>query len=132
MYFLEIFSIFLLFMFVGLIFSPVLGGCFALLIVLLIFSGVIIFFSLNFIWFLLAGLIFYAISFGIKYYRWYKLPEVNAYLEENPQCRLEQGISCKYCNSTDIHHHGLFNRKSRSRFYVCSSCGHTLYRFNIL
>ena len=132
MYYLEILGTLVLFMFLGLFFSPIFGGCLGLIIILMLFGGFIVFFSINFIWFLLAGLVFYSCGWVIKYYRWLKLPDMPEYLRDNPQCKLEHGVACKHCNSSNIEHQGLYNQNSCLRFYTCTSCGHTLYRFNVL
>lgn len=132
LYYLEVLGSIALFMLLGLFFSPFFGGCFGLILILFILSAVIIFFSINFIWFLLFGLAFYVLSWGLKYYRWYKLPKLDEYLEQNPQCKLSSAISCKHCNSDNIEHQGLFNIRSRWRFYNCKSCGQVLYKFTVL
>ncbi len=132
LYYMEMLGAFVLFMFLGLMFSPFLGGCFMLMIILFLLGGFIIFFSINFIWFLIAGLAFYLCGWIIKFYRWYQLPDMHKYLQNNSQCRLSQGVSCRNCNSDNIKHIGLFNQNSRWRYYTCNSCGHTLYRFTVL
>ncbi|MFN8770074.1 MAG: hypothetical protein ACK5Z5_01660 [Neisseriaceae bacterium] len=132
MYYLEILGTIILFMFLGLFFSPFVGGCFGLLFILLILSGVIVFFSINFIWFLLLGLILYSFGWIIKYYRWHKLPTLDKYLENSPHSKLVSGIACCNCNSDSIINYGLLSQNSRFRYYVCKSCGHTLYRFTVL
>ncbi len=132
LYYMEMLGAFVLFMFLGLMFSPFLGGCFMIMLVLFLLGGFIVFFSINFIWFLIAGLIFYSCGWVVKFYRWHKLPDMHKYLEQNPQCRLSHGVACNHCNSDNIKHTGLFNQNSRWRYYTCNSCGHTLYRFMVL
>src|SRR3990167_9810915 len=119
MYYFEILSTLLFFIFIGAVFSPVLGGCFIILLMLLILSGVIVFFSINFVWFLAAGLIIYAFNFGVKFWRWYKLPDVNEYLSAHPGCKLSVGVACYNCGSDKLLNQGLLHNKSRWRFYVC-------------
>lgn len=132
LYYLEMLGGIFIFMFLGLFFSPFVGGCFGLLLVLFILGGILVFFSINFVWFLLFGLILYLFGWATKYYRWRKLSTLDEYLEKSPNCKLANGIACCYCQSDHIMHYGLFNTNSRWRYYVCKSCGHTLYRFTVL
>ena len=131
-YYLEVIGTVLMFMFLGLFFSPFFGGCLGIFLILFILGAIIVFFSINFIWFLLVGLIFYMFGWILKYYKWYKFPTLDAYLGGSPHCRLSNGILCKHCNSANIKHIGLFNQSSRWRYYLCESCGQMLYRFTVL
>jgi hypothetical protein len=131
-YYLELLFSFIALMVFGMIFSPFFGGCLGAVIILLLLVGFIIFFSLNFIWFLLAGGILYACGALIKYWRWYKLPQLQEYLSLHPECKLAVGVSCCNCNSQQISHHGLFHQTSKTRFYSCDQCGSVLFRFRVL
>ncbi|HLX54023.1 MAG TPA: hypothetical protein VKR58_08775 [Aquella sp.] len=132
MYFIELFSVFLFFLIFGAIFSPFLGGCLVLLLMLFILGAFIVFFSLNFIWFIVAGLILYLIGFITKFYRWYHLPDYNEYINRHPQCKLDNAVSCFKCGSDKTIHNGLFNRQGKLRYYICATCGTTLFRFRVL
>jgi hypothetical protein len=131
-YYIELISVFLFFLFFGAIFSPFLGGCLVLFLVLLVLGSFIVFFSLNFVWFLAAGLILYLAGFAAKFYRWHKLPDYNNYINTHPECKQENLISCYNCGSEKIKHNGLFNKQSKLRYYVCLTCGTTLFRFKVL
>lgn len=132
MYFFEMLSIFALLMFFGLFFGPFFGGCLGLMIMLIMLGGFLLFFSLNFIWFILVGCLIYIASGAVKYYRWYKLPDLNSYLLKHPECRLDAGVSCYSCKSNHTAHQGLYGRRSKWRFYSCTQCGTTLFRFHVL
>jgi|APCry1669190731_1035312.scaffolds.fasta_scaffold75423_1 hypothetical protein len=132
MYFGEVFATFLLFLFIGAFFSPLIGGCFGVIIVFTILVGLIVFFSLNFVWFLLAGIVIYASSFVIKLIRWSKLPEVNEYLHAHPNSKLEVGVACHNCGSSNLNNQGLISKTGKLRYYTCSSCGTTMFRFKVL
>lgn len=132
MYFLEVISTFLLFLFIGAFFSPLLGGCFGVVLVFTLLIGFIVFFSLNFVWFLAIGLIIYAFGFLNKYFRYNKLPDVNQYLAAHPQCKLEVGVACHNCHSSRLNNRGLYNNRGKLRYYTCAQCGTTLFRFKVL
>ncbi len=132
MYYFELMSTFLFLLLIGAFFTPVLGGCFVIFLVLFILSGFLIFFSVNFVWFLSAGLIIYACGFVAKFWRWQKLPDVNEYLAQHPGCKLPVGVACYKCGSDKLLNQGLFNNRNKWRFYVCNSCGSTLFRFKVL
>lgn len=131
-YYLEFIAAFVLFMILGLFFSPVIGGCFMLLLVFACLGGLLIFFSLNFIWFLLAGVVIYTVGLVMKYVKWRKLPEITEYLSLYPSCKLNVGVACCKCNSHELSNQGLFNQRSKWRFYTCSQCGSVLFRFCVL
>jgi hypothetical protein len=118
----------------GLLFNPFFGGCLGLIIFLLILSGIVVFVSVNFVWIILIGLIFYAISALVKYYRWHQLPDFTTYVTKHPQCKVDSsgGASCCACGSTQSMHNGLFGHKSKWRFYICTQCGTLLFRFKVL
>ena len=132
MYFGEVFATFLLFLFIGAFFSPLIGGCFGVVIIFSLLVGLIIFFSLNFVWFLLAGVVIYASSFIYKFIRWSKLPDVNEYLHAHPNSRLEVGVACHNCGSTNLINQGLIKATGKLRYYTCGSCGTTMFRFKVL
>lgn len=132
MYYFEMMSTFLFLLLVGAFFSPILGGCFALFLMFFILSGMVVFLSVNFVWILGVGLVIYASGAVLKLWRWYQLPDVNTYLNNHPDCKLAVGVSCHNCGSDKLNNQGLFHNTSRWRFYVCSHCGTTLFRFNVL
>lgn len=132
MYYFEVILTFLFFIVLGTLFSPFLGGCLVLILTFFILGLVIVFFSLNFVWFLAAGLVIYVYGIIRKYIKWYKLPEISQYLTEHPECKLEVGVACYRCGSEHIEHNGLFSKKSKLRFYTCCQCGSTLFRFKVL
>lgn len=129
---LEVLGILFLFLLFGSIFSPLMGGCLSVLMVFTILAFVFIFFSINFIWFLLAGSLLYVFGFVHKFIKWYKLPDINQYMTKYPNARESVGVSCCNCGSKDIIHHGLFHKTSKYRFYTCGSCGSVLYKFKVL
>jgi hypothetical protein len=132
MYFLEVFSTFLLFLFIGAFFSPLIGGCFGVVVVFTIMVALIVFFSINFVWFLAAGLLIYAGGFVSKFMRWSKLPEVNEYLQAHPDSRLDVGVACHNCDSRELINRGLISKTGKLRYYTCGSCGTTMFRFKVL
>lgn len=119
-------------MILGLFFSPVISGCFMLLLIFMVLAGILIFFSLNFIWFLFAGLFIYTAGLVHKYIKWKKLPNLTQYLSKYPECKLNVGVACCKCNSEHLLNQGLFNQRGRWRFYTCQRCGSILFRFTIL
>jgi hypothetical protein len=131
-YYIEVMSVFLFLLVFGAIFAPFLGGCLVLLLVLFILGSLIVFFSLNFIWFIIAGLILYSAGFIARFYKWYHLPDYNEYISLHPQCKLDTGVSCFKCSSDKTLHAGLFNKQSKLRYYICSSCKTMLFRFKVL
>lgn len=131
-YYLEVISTILFLLFLGIFFGPVFGGCFSVIVFLFILGVIVVFLSINFIWIIAIGLIFYFFGWAIKFYRWYKLPTLFEYFEQNPSCNLGSGILCKHCNSAHISHEGLLNQRSKYRYYMCDVCGHVLYRFKVL
>lgn len=132
MYFIEVISTFLLFLFIGAFFSPLLGGCFSVMLVFTILVGLIIFFSLNFVWFLAVGGVIYILGFLHKYLRYRKLLDINQYLSAHPECKLDVGVACYKCRSSNLTNRGLFGNRSRLRYYTCAQCGTTLFRFKVL
>ncbi len=132
MYYFELMSTFLFLLLFGALFSPVLGGCFIIFLIFFLLTGFVVFFSLNFVWFLLAGIIIYAGGFAIKFWRWHQLPDINDYLNTYPNCKLPVGVACHKCGSDKLLNQGLLQNKSKWRFYVCNSCGSMLFRFKVL
>lgn len=132
MYYFEMVSMFLLMCLFGALFLPFWGGCFLIMLIFMVIWFLIVFFSMNFFWFLAIGLFIYIYNFVRKYQKWLKLPDVSQYLASHPNCKLEVGISCCYCGSDKLINHGLLNKRSKHRFYVCSRCGSTLFRSTIL
>lgn len=132
MYYFEMMSTFLFLLLIGAFFSPIFGGCFAIFLMFFILSGMVVFLSVNFVWILAIGLVMYAAGSIVKFWRWYKLDDVNTYLTNHPNCKLDVGIACHNCGSDKLNNQGLFYNNSKWRFYVCSHCGTTLFRFNVL
>jgi len=132
MYYFEVLTVFLFFLLLSAFFMPFFGGCIVFILVFLFLGGLIVFFSLNFVWLLAFGLIIYAYGLVTKYLRWHKLPDVNQYLHENPQCKLASGVCCNKCSSEKLNHFGLFHATSKWRFYSCAQCGTLLFRFKVL
>ncbi len=132
MYFFEVFATFLLFLFIGAFFSPLIGGCFGVVVVFTLLVALVVFFSLNFIWFLAAGLLIYAFGFVNKFIRWSKLPEINEFLVAHPDSKLDVGVACHQCGSAQLINNGLFKKSGVLRYYTCGQCGSTLFRFKVL
>lgn len=131
-YYFEVLSIFFFLLVLNALFSPMLGGCLVLFGMLFLVTIVVIIFSLNFIWLMLAGIVVYIGLFITKYLRWRRLPDFNQYVTSYSQTRIEGGVCCYNCGSDKIVHHGLFYQRSNNRYYVCSMCGSTLFRFRVL
>ena len=131
-YYMDFVVAVILFMILGLFFSPLIGGCFLLLLIFALLGGLLVFFSVNFIWFLLAGLVIYLSRIVVKYLRWQRLPDINQYLAKNPDCKLNVGVACYKCNSESLSNQGLFHQRGKWRFYTCSQCGSVLFRFVVL
>ena len=119
-------------MLLGPLFFPFFGGCLAIFFTLFMFGLIIIFFSLNLIWFVIAALCIYCFGIGFKYFKWRKLPDYNQYIMRYPQCKLTNGVSCYNCGSDKTINQGLFNARGRLRFYVCQACGALLFRFKVI
>lgn len=132
MYYIELLSVFFFFLIFGTIFSPFLGGCLVISLVLFILGAIVVFFSLNFIWFLVAGLIIYTMGFIVKLYNWLKLPDYNGYVNRHPECKSDDSLCCYSCGSEKITTHGLLYNQSKLRYYLCNVCGTTLFRFKVL
>lgn len=132
MYFLEVFSTFILFLFIGAFFSPLIGGCLGVVIVFSLLVAIIVFFSINFVWFLVAGFLIYALGLVSKLVRWTKLPDINGYTQLHPECKLDNGVACHNCGSTNLINQGLIYKRGKLRYYTCSQCGSTLFRFKVL
>jgi hypothetical protein len=132
MYNLELISAFLVLLVFGMIFSPFVGGCLVLSFILFILGSLVVLFSLNFVWILSAGILFYLLNFAIKYIKWTRLPDFSAYVMKHPNCNTPDGVSCYNCGSERIKHNGIYNHNSRLRYHVCSNCGTILFRFKVL
>ncbi len=130
--YMQLLGSFLILMFLGLILPPFFGGCFFLIAFFIFLTIIIIFFSLNFIWFLLLGLVIYGYIYFAKYSKWKQLPDLQHYMRENPNCKLDVGVCCNHCQSTNTSQQGLFGISSKFRFYTCNQCGSTLFRFKVL
>ncbi len=130
--YMNLLGIFLLFMFLGVFFPPFFGGCFFLIAFFIFLTIIVIFFSLNFFWFLLIGLGIYGYMYLVKYNKWKKLPDLQQYMTKNPECKLDGGVCCNHCQSTQTSQQGLFSQNSKLRFYTCKQCGSTLFRFKVL
>lgn len=130
MFLLEFLFIFIIL--AGLFSVQFLSGCMVLIFFFTILGVALVFFSLNFIWVVTVGIVAYLFGFAFKYWKWIKLPDLNHYLAEHPQCKLPQGVSCYRCRSENINHHGLYVARSKLRFYTCSSCGTVLFKFKLL
>lgn len=132
MYFFELFSMFVFFVVFCALFSPFIGGCLGIAIIFTVLASVFIFFSLNFVWILAIIGVIYLYGLVNKYLKWQKLPEINEYLEDHPQAKRDVGIACYNCGSDKTINHGLLHSSSRLRYYTCSQCGTTLFRFKVL
>lgn len=111
---------------------PFFSGCFGLLFILFFLGLFVVFFSLNFSWIILLGLVLYGFSLFKKYDRWRNLPDMANYLHVHPGCKLPVGVACYNCHSENLEHIGLFYKFSKYRFYICRACGSNLFRFKVL
>lgn len=132
MNFFELSGFFLLLLLLAGLFFPFMGGCFIIFLSLIIFSSILVFFSLNLVWFVIAGVILYGIGYITKYFKWLKLPEFNQYILDHPQCKLPNTVACYNCGADKITHHGLLFKRSKLRYYICTICGTSLFRFKVL
>lgn len=132
MYYFEMLSLFVFFMLCISLFTPFFGGCLILSIFFLLFGGLVIFFSLNFIWFLAGGILIYGYLLLHKLLKWRRLPDINQYLHDHPECKLAVGVCCYKCHVAQLNNVGLFHQGSKRRFYLCGNCGTTLFRFKVL
>lgn len=60
--------------------------------------------------------------------KWAKIPTLKDYLDENPNCKANQGVRCKHCNSSSIRNWGRDSANDKRREFKCNHCGETLYR----
>ncbi len=128
--FFEIIGIVILFSSV-LLLAPIFSGCFVLMFILILLSGLLIFFSIHILWIIVLGVFLYLTNLIVRYYKWYKLPTFNTYLNNNPDNNLHN-IACKFCHFGKPINMGLFSKKSKYRYYMCKICGKALYRFTVL
>jgi len=131
MYFIEVFATFLFFLFLGALISPFLGGCLVFFIILFVMALLVVLFSLNFIWLVAFGLFLYVAGYVNKIIRYRKIPELSQYSMTHP-VNSYSDVTCYKCGSSQITNKGLFTVNSKYRYYVCSQCGTTLYRFKVL
>lgn len=118
--------------FLSLLLLPGLFGCFGFLLVVVLLGGMIIFFSLNLVWVILFGLVYYIVMGGVKYLRYNKLPTYDSYLTANPNVYQNGQVCCSFCGAEHLSHVGLFGMRSKLRYYVCLRCRNWLYRFKVL
>ncbi|MCX8514240.1 MAG: hypothetical protein ORN24_01580, partial [Burkholderiales bacterium] len=100
-------------------------------IILFIMALLVLLFSINFIWFVGFGFFLYVAGYINKIVRYRKISELSEYNINHPINSFSE-ISCYNCNSTQIINKGLFTVNSKYRYYVCSQCGTTLYRFKVI
>jgi len=60
--------------------------------------------------------------------QWGRLPTLENYLAEHPDCRTGAGIKCASCGSKSIRNWGLSSATDSLRTFICNSCGRSLYR----
>jgi len=63
-----------------------------------------------------------------SYARWDKLPTIQQYLELNPSCKAQRGITCKVCNSSSIRNWGIAGPDHKYRIFLCNHCDSDLYK----
>lgn len=61
-----------------------------------------------------------------------QLPSVEEYLNTNPQCKNDNGISCNQCGSRSIKNWGYGSANDTLRIHLCNSCGKKLYKSEII
>ena len=132
LYYLSLMGFVILFSVFGLFFLPVFGGCFGLIIFFTVLIAFIVFFSLNFIWFLFAAVVIYIIKLMSKYSTWVKLPDQNRYMQEHADCVREHGVNCYSCGSTEVHNRGLIWNNGKMRYYQCAVCRLKLFKSKVL
>ncbi len=128
----EIIILLFLFLMFSSFFSYLFGSFLVVMLIFSIMASLFFFFSVNFIWFLITGLLIYLFGFIQKIIRWSKLPDISTYMQRYPRTHENIGVSCYNCGSRDLIHRGLFHRTSKYRFYICNSCGTVLYKFKVL
>jgi hypothetical protein len=131
-YYLEMITTFIILSMLGLLFLPFFGGCLGLIIFVFVLGAILVFSSLHFIWLVMVALILYLVNIINKFIKWRKLPTSSAYLNLHPNCRIKEGIACFNCNSSELKNYGLFHARSKWRFYTCTQCGSSLFRFTVL
>ena len=132
LYYLSLMGFIILFSVFGLFFLPIFSGCFGLIIFFTVLIAFIIFFSLNFIWFLFAAGIIYIIRLMSKYSTWDKLPDQNRYMQEHADCIRGHGVNCYNCGSSEIHNRGLFSNNGKMRYYQCAGCKTKLFKSKVI
>lgn len=133
MYIIELLAMGIIFMLVGILLTPFLiGSLFLLIPALFVVAILFMIFSINIFWFLISIVVFYIFSMLYKYYKWNRLVDITKYLNTYPHCKLEHGVSCFRCNSKELNNEGLFNNKSKWRFYQCVNCGTVLFKTTVL
>ncbi len=118
--------------FLSLLLLPGLFGCFGFLFIVVILGSLIVFFSLNLVWVIVFGSIYYLCMAGFKYLRYNKLPTYDGYLSTHPNVYHNDKVCCSFCGAEHISHVGLFGTRGKLRYYVCLRCRNWLYRFKVL
>lgn len=118
--------------FLSLLILPGLFGIFGFIFLIMLLIGLLVFFSLNFVWIVLFGLAYYVVRHVTKRLRYNKLPNYDDYLTQNVNVYQNGKAVCKYCGSEHLLQQGLFSPRDRSRFYSCLNCRQWLYRFKVL
>ncbi len=116
----------------GLILIPSLLGCFGFILFWVIVLGLIVFFSVNFVWIALLAVVLYAVMAVRKFIRYSALPDYDTYLSDNLNVYHDGKVHCKHCGSDQIVQLGLHGLKSRSRYFMCLRCRQWLYKFKVI
>lgn len=132
---LEFIGGFVFFAFMGilsLILLPSLLGCFGFILFWVVILGLVVFFSVNFIWFFALAIIIYSIVAVRKFIRYQKLPIYDDYLNNNVNVYADGRARCCHCGSDQLIAVGLFGFQSRWRYYMCMHCRRWLYKFKVI
>lgn len=63
-----------------------------------------------------------------KLAEWRRLPTLEEYLAQHPECRTDAGAACSACHAASLYQRGLNGVSSSQRIHVCDECGAQLYR----
>ncbi len=118
--------------FLSLLILPSLFGIFGFVFLFILLIGLLVFFSLNFVWIFLFAISYYIVRSVTKYMRYNKLPNYDEYLSNNVNVYQNGKVVCKFCGSEHLTHQGLFSHRDRNRIYSCLRCRQWLYRFKVL
>lgn len=57
-----------------------------------------------------------------------KIPTLEEYTTQNPECKIKNGFKCNNCGSRSIKNWGVDSFNDKKRSHICNQCSTTLYR----